>query len=68
MGGLRGGPADFAGRRWGGVESHAQDHRWGLTLGLGTLRPLYADGSVINEATALHKELALPPMPSIRAE
>ncbi len=29
----------------------------------GTLRPLYADGSVINEATALHKALALPPMP-----
>ena len=34
----------------------------------GTLRPLYADGSVINEATALHKALALPPMPQIPAE
>jgi hypothetical protein len=34
----------------------------------GTLRPLYADGSVISEATALHKELILPPMPSIPAE
>jgi hypothetical protein len=34
----------------------------------GTLRPLYADGSVISEATALHKALALPPMPSIPAE
>src|SRR5271169_6699761 len=34
----------------------------------GTLRPLYADGSVITEATALHKELALPPMPAIPAE
>ena len=34
----------------------------------GTLRPLYADGSVISEATALHKELALPPMPSVPAE
>jgi hypothetical protein len=33
----------------------------------GTLRPLYADGSVIGEATALHKELALPPMPAIPA-
>jgi hypothetical protein len=33
-----------------------------------TLRPLYADGSVINEATALHKALALPPMPPIPAE
>ncbi len=33
----------------------------------GTLRPLYADGSVIGEATALHKELALPRMPSIPA-
>jgi hypothetical protein len=33
-----------------------------------TLRPLYADGSVIGEATALHKELALPPVPSIPAE
>ncbi len=32
------------------------------------LRPLYVDGSVIHEATALHKELALPPMPSIPAE
>ena len=29
----------------------------------GTLRPLYADGSVIGEAMALHKELALPPVP-----
>ena len=29
----------------------------------GTLRPLYVDGSVISEATALHKALALPPMP-----
>jgi hypothetical protein len=34
----------------------------------GTLRPLYADGSVIGEAMALHKALALPPMPAIRAE
>ena len=34
----------------------------------GTLRPLYADGSVINEATALHKALALPPMTAIPAE
>ena len=34
----------------------------------GTLRPLYADGSVIGEATALHKELALPSMPAIPAE
>jgi hypothetical protein len=34
----------------------------------GTLRPLYADGSVISEATALHKALALPPMPAIPAE
>lgn len=34
----------------------------------GTLRPLYADGSVIGEATALHKELALPPIPAIPAE
>jgi hypothetical protein len=33
-----------------------------------TLRPLYADGSVISEATALHKALALPPMPAIPAE
>ena len=32
------------------------------------LRPLYVDGSVIQEATTLHKELALPPMPSIPAE
>jgi hypothetical protein len=32
------------------------------------LRPLYVDGSVIHEATALHKALALPPMPSIPAE
>jgi hypothetical protein len=34
----------------------------------GTLRPLYDDGSVISEATALHKALALPPMPAIPAE
>jgi len=34
----------------------------------GTLRPLYAGGSVISEATALHKALALPPMPAIPAE
>jgi hypothetical protein len=34
----------------------------------GTLRPLYADGSVIGEAIALHKELVLPPMPAIPAE
>ena len=34
----------------------------------GTLRPLYADGSVISEATASHKALALPPMPAISAE
>jgi hypothetical protein len=33
----------------------------------GTLRPLYADGSIICEATALHRELALPPMPAIPA-
>jgi hypothetical protein len=32
------------------------------------LRPLYVDGSVIHEATALHKALTLPPMPSIPAE
>ena len=34
----------------------------------GTLRPLYADGSVLGEATALRRELALPPMPPIQAE
>jgi len=34
----------------------------------GTLRPLYADGSVINGATALHKALALPPITAIPAE
>jgi hypothetical protein len=34
----------------------------------GTLRPLYADGSVFSEATALHKELVLPPMPAIPAD
>jgi hypothetical protein len=34
----------------------------------GTLRPLYVDGSVLGEATALHNELDLPPMPSIPAE
>src|SRR5271169_6398294 len=33
-----------------------------------TLRPLYADGSVIAEAAALHGELALPPLPAIPAE
>ena len=38
-------------------------------MDLGTLRPLYADGSVMSEATTLHKELALPPpMPAIPAE
>jgi hypothetical protein len=31
------------------------------------LRPLYADGSVIGQATALRRELALPPMPPIQA-
>jgi len=34
----------------------------------GTLRLLYADGSVLREATALRRELALPPMPPIQAE
>jgi hypothetical protein len=34
----------------------------------GPLRPLYADGSVISVATALHKELILPPMPAIPAD
>ena len=32
------------------------------------LRPLYADGSVIGQATALRRDLALPPMPPIQAE
>jgi hypothetical protein len=31
------------------------------------LRPLYADGSVIGQATALRRDLALPPMPSSRS-
>jgi hypothetical protein len=39
-----------------------------LPWALSALRPLYVDGSVIHEATALHKALALPPMPSIPAE
>jgi len=34
----------------------------------GTLRPLYADGLVLDEATTLRREVALPTMPSIRAE
>jgi hypothetical protein len=33
-----------------------------------TLRPLYADGSVIGQATALRRDLALPRMPPIQAE
>jgi len=32
------------------------------------LRALYADGSVIGQATALRRDLALPPMPPIQAE
>jgi hypothetical protein len=32
------------------------------------LRPLYADGSVIGQATALRRDLALPSMPPIQAE
>jgi hypothetical protein len=32
------------------------------------LRPLYADGSVIGQATALRRNLALPPMRPIQAE
>lgn len=32
------------------------------------LRPLYADGSVIGQATALRHDLALPPMPSVQPE
>jgi hypothetical protein len=32
------------------------------------LRPLYADGSVIGQATALRRDLTLPPMPPIQAE
>jgi hypothetical protein len=32
------------------------------------LRPLYVDGSVIGQATALRRDLALPPMPPIQAE
>ena len=34
----------------------------------GMLRPHYVDGSVVSEATSLHKELALPPMPGVPAE
>lgn len=34
----------------------------------GTLRPLYTDGSVLREATALHNELVLPSMPATPAE
>ena len=34
----------------------------------GTLRPLYADGLVITEATVLHRALALPPVPAVPAE
>jgi len=34
----------------------------------GALHPLYADGSVLGEATTLRRELALPPMPPIQAE
>jgi hypothetical protein len=33
-----------------------------------TLRPLYVDGSVIAEATALHAELGLPSLPPVPAE
>jgi hypothetical protein len=40
----------------------------GLPWAWGVLRPLYVDGSVISEATALYKELALPPMPAVPAE
>jgi hypothetical protein len=32
------------------------------------VRPLYADGSVIGQATALRRDLALPPMPPIQTE
>ena len=32
------------------------------------LRPLYVDGSVAGQATALRRNLALPPMPPIQAE
>jgi hypothetical protein len=32
------------------------------------LRPLYADGSVIGQAIALRRDLALPPVPPIQAE
>jgi hypothetical protein len=32
------------------------------------LRPLYADGSVIGQATALRRDLAQPPMPPIKVE
>jgi hypothetical protein len=39
-----------------------------LTWAWGTLRPLYADGSVIGQATALQKELVLPPMPAVPTE
>ncbi len=39
-----------------------------LPWGCGTLRPLYADGSVRGEATALRRELALPSMPPVQAE
>jgi hypothetical protein len=31
----------------------------------GTLRPLYAYGSLVGEATALRTDMALPPMPSV---
>ena len=34
----------------------------------GMLRPLYADGSVLGEAAALRRELALPPMHAVPAE
>jgi len=34
----------------------------------GVLRPLYLEGSVISEATALHSDLRLPSIPSISAE
>jgi len=34
----------------------------------GRLRPLYTDGSVLGEATALRRELTLPPMPAVQPE
>jgi hypothetical protein len=32
------------------------------------LRPLYADGSVLGQAAALHRDLTLPPVPPIQTE